>query len=146
MGAAFVQIAGNVGTEPKKSLDNPGRERASFRVIATERRQDATGTWVDGDQFAVTVVCLGRLAKGVADSVKLGDPVFVSGKMISRRYEMDGETHYATELKATQVGHDLSRGRATFVKNGQPRETAPAEPVEPDVDVSDVVDQLLGVG
>ena len=38
MGSATAHLVGNVATEPKKSLDNPGHERVSFRVVATERR------------------------------------------------------------------------------------------------------------
>jgi len=120
MGSATAHLVGNVATEPKKSLDNPGHERVSFRVLATERRPDGAGGWMDGDQFGITVVCWGALAKGAATSIKLGDPVTVTGRLVDRRYEQDGEMQYATELKASQVGHDLTRGRASFSRSSAP--------------------------
>ena len=115
MGSSVAHLVGNVATELRTSLENQGHERASFRLIATERRRDAaTGTWVDGDEFAVTVVCWGTLARNVARSVRLGDPLMVSGRLTTRKFEADGETKYLTELRAIQLGHDLSRGRSVF--------------------------------
>lgn len=125
MGSAIAHLVGNVATDLKKSLEMQGRERVSFRLIATERRRDATtGTWIDGDEFAVTVVCWAALARNVAQSVRLGDPLLVTGRLITRRYDVEGETKYLTELKATQVGHDLNRGRSSFQRAGGPAETA----------------------
>ena len=142
MGTAATQLAGNVATELKKSLENQGRERVSFRVIATERRRDpATGTWVDGDEFAVSVVCWGALARNVAHSVQLGDPVLVTGRLVTRRFELEGDTKYITELKAASVGHDLNRGRSTFQRQHQAVETVDgaAEPT------TAAVEELLAV-
>ncbi len=120
MGSSVAHLVGNVATELKTSLENQGHERASFRLIATERRRDGvTGTWVDGDEFAVTVVCWGALARNVSRSVRLGDPLMVSGRLTTRRYELDGDTKYLTELRATQVGHDLNRGRSSFARMTQ---------------------------
>lgn len=115
MGSSVAHLVGNVATEVKASLENQGHERASFRLIATERRRDGvTGTWVDGDEFAVTVVCWGTLARNVSQSVRLGDPLLVTGRLTTRKYEVEGDTKYLTELRALQVGHDLSRGRSVF--------------------------------
>ncbi len=131
MGSATAHLVGNVATELKKSLENEGRERVSFRVIATERRRDAAGIWVDGDEFGVSVVCWGVLARHVASSVRLGDPVLVSGRLATRRYEVDNETKYITELKANQVGPDLTRGRSTFQRQSQAGEAVEApEPAD----------------
>jgi single-strand DNA-binding protein len=130
MGSATAQLIGNVATDLKKSLENQGHERVSFRVIANDRRRDAAGIWVDGDEFAVTVVCWGALARGVAHSVKLGDPVLVSGRLVTRRYEVEGETKYITELKANVVGHDLSRGAATFQRQAPGQSAEPADSAE----------------
>ena len=115
MGSSVAHLVGNVATELRASLDNPGHERVSFRLVATERRRDAaTGAWMDGDEFAVTVVCWGALARNVAPSVRVGDPLMVTGRLTTRRYEAEGDTRWVTELRALQVGHDLSRGRGVF--------------------------------
>ncbi|WP_111765309.1 single-stranded DNA-binding protein [Nakamurella deserti] len=136
MGSSVAHLVGNVATELRTSLENAGHERVSFRLIATERRRDAaTGAWTDGDEFAVTVVCWGALARNVAQSVRLGDPLLVSGRLTSRRYEVEGDLKYVTELRAVQVGHDLSRGRSVFSRSaaavggtGTPLAEADADP------------------
>lgn len=118
MGSSVAHLVGNVATELRTSLENQGHERVSFRLIATERRRDAaTGTWVDGDEFAVTVVCWAGLARNVASSVRLGDPLLVTGRLTTRKFEAEGEIRYLTELRAIQVGHDLSRGRSVFSRS-----------------------------
>jgi single-strand DNA-binding protein len=130
MGSATAQLVGNVATELKKSLENAGHERVSFRVISTERRPDGAGGWIDGDQFAVSVVCWGALARNVAQSVHLGEPVLVSGRLSTRKYEADGEVRYLTELRATQVGHDLARGRSVFSRSSAGVDAASEGPAE----------------
>ncbi len=128
MGSSVAHLVGNVATELRTSLENQGHERVSFRLIATERRRDAaTGSWVDGDEFAVTVVCWGTLARNVAQSVRLGDPLMVAGRLTTRRFEADGETKYLTELRAIQLGHDLSRGRSVFSRASGAAAAAPLD-------------------
>jgi single-stranded DNA-binding protein len=38
----------------------------------------------------------------------------VVGRIAERQYEVEGAKRYATEVTATYVGHDLSKGRASF--------------------------------
>jgi single-strand DNA-binding protein len=114
MGMATVQLVGNVGTDLQRSLGNGTKDRVSFRLIANERYRDTAGNWVDGDECAVNVTCWGALARGVAQSVRLGDPLVVAGRLSTRRYEVDGVTRYSTDVKASYVGHDLSRGTSNF--------------------------------
>jgi single-strand DNA-binding protein len=136
VGSASVQLSGNVATELKRSLDNPGHERVSFRLICNDRRRDSSGAWADGDEYAVTVVCWGQLAKGVSASVALGEPLHVAGRLVNRRYEVDGESRMLTEVRATAVGHDLSRGTSVFQRAAAGSgSVAPAE--EPDRDLVD---------
>lgn len=147
MGTSVAHLVGNVATELRTSLENQGHERVSFRLIATERRRDtATGTWVDGDEFAVTVVCWGALARNVAESVRLGDPMMISGRLTTRRYDADGETKYLTELRAIQVGHDLSRGRSVFSRASASAVGATTPLPEADADPHQAADRVAGDG
>ena len=146
MGSATAQLAGNIASEPRQSLDNPGHERVSFRLIANERKPDGAGGWMDGDPFAITVVCWGALAKNAAKSLNKGEPLIVSGRLVQRQYELDGETKYATELKANQIGHDLSRGFSVFTKAGPARDSATVRDVDEPDEIDAFDDELLGVG
>ena len=115
MDVSTVTVLGNVVAEPRISLGVAEVDRASFRVIANQRRFDQrANAWVDAGEYGVNVVCWRALARGVAGSVHVGDPVLVVGRITERRYELDGEQRSTTEVTASYVGHDLSKGRAQF--------------------------------
>ncbi|MBM9467165.1 single-stranded DNA-binding protein [Nakamurella leprariae] len=107
--AASVTIVGRAANQPALHGAGPS-ERVQFRVISTERRYDpGSGTWTDGDEYAVQVTCWRSLAGGVISTVRKGDPVVVLGRIVSRRYEKNGEPAWFTEVKADAVGLDVAR-------------------------------------
>jgi len=87
-----------------------------MRVAWTERRRDrVTGEWVDGNTSYVTVICWRKLGANVSLCVRKGDPIVVKGKLSVRNYEdKKGVPRTAVEVEASSVGHDLSRGVASF--------------------------------
>ncbi|MFJ2083389.1 single-stranded DNA-binding protein [Micromonospora chokoriensis] len=152
----YVTIVGNVLTVPEwRRTTQSNTLVANFKVASTARRLDRdTGRWVDGNSLRVRVNCWRKLAEGVAASVMVGDPVVVCGRLYTRDWTDDAGNHRTLyELEAVAVGHDLSRGRARFLRNrpsvttstvedaeaesrvrGEPTEPVPAEqaPVLPD--------------
>ncbi|WP_410811516.1 single-stranded DNA-binding protein [Micromonospora sp. 067-2] len=152
----YVTIVGNVLTVPDwRRTSQSNTLVANFKVASTARRLDReTGRWVDGNSLRVRVNCWRKLAEGVAASVMVGDPVVVCGRLYTRDWTDDAGNHRTLyELEAVAVGHDLSRGRARFLRNrpsmststvddadaesrvhGEPTEPVPAGqvPVRPD--------------
>jgi single-strand DNA-binding protein len=128
----YVTLVGNLLTAPEwRRTTNTGSLVAHFRVASTARRMDrASGKWVDGNSLRVRVTCWRKLAEGAASSLMTGDPVIVVGRMYTRDWT-DGEGQHRTlyELEAVAVGHDLSRGRARFVRN-RPGATSAIEDAE----------------
>ncbi|MDG4799081.1 single-stranded DNA-binding protein [Micromonospora sp. WMMD980] len=119
----FSTIVGNLLTAPEwRRTTQSGTLVANFKVASTARRLDRdSGRWVDGNSLRVRVNCWRRLAEGVAASVALGDPVIVAGRLYTRDWTDEAGNHRTLyELEAVAVGHDLSRGRARFLRN-QPR-------------------------
>jgi single-strand DNA-binding protein len=115
-----IVVVGNVLTAPEwRRTASTNTLVANFRVASTSRRMDReSGRWVDGNQFRVRVNCWRRLAEGVAASVRVGDPVVVSGRLFTRDWaDADGNPRITYELEAVSVGHDLSRGRGRFFRN-----------------------------
>ncbi|SCL18066.1 single-strand DNA-binding protein [Micromonospora nigra] len=116
----YVTIVGNVLTAPEwRRTTQSNTLVANFKVASTARRLDRdTGRWVDGNSLRVRVNCWRRLAEGVASSVMVGDPVVVCGRLYTRDWTDDAGNHRTIyELEAVAVGHDLSRGRARFLRN-----------------------------
>jgi single-strand DNA-binding protein len=147
MNDTTVTVIGNVATHPRVAESGAGPTRVSFRLAATPRRLDrATGQWADGTTSWYTVTCWRVLAENVAASFHKGDPVVVTGRQRIREWTSEeGRAGIEVEIEATHAGHDLNRGRSSFVKVTRTREPVP--PVEgaleaspgPDVPVRDGV-------
>jgi len=117
MNATSITIVGNVVDDVVNRPTQNGYSRASFRVASTQRRKDRdSGQWVDGHKFFVNVTCWRELAENAALSLKKGDPIVVTGRIYSRQYLKEESSHVAYEIDPEAIGHDLSRGTATFVK------------------------------
>lgn len=124
MSAASVTLVGRAAAQPQVSVGTTG-DRVSFRVVATERYFDKSlNDWVNGDEFGVTVVCWRTLGTAVLTTVRKGDPVIVSGRIATRRFEKNGATQYFTEVKADFVGLDVAKAGSRFTRNLlEPRES-----------------------
>src|SRR5690242_8095008 len=113
---AQISLTGYVATQPVTRLVTTGVTNVSMRVAWTPRRQDrASGEWMDGNTSYATVICWRKLATNVAVCLRKGDPVMVKGRLSVREYQdKEGRTRMSVEIDATSVGHDLTRGVATF--------------------------------
>ena len=123
---AQVSLTGYVATQPKYRTVGNGAGVVSMRVAWTTRYVDrGTGEWVDGNTSYVTVSCWRKLADNVALCLRKGDPVVVKGRLSVRPYEKDGIPRTEVDVDASSVGHDLSRGVASFQRTRRaPGETA----------------------
>lgn len=129
----LVTIVGNALTMPEwRRLERTGTLVTHFKVASSSRRFDKENRrWVDGDSLRVRVNCWRRLAEGVAASVKVGDPVIVTGRLYTRDWTTpEGQKRVMYELDATAVGHDLARGRGVFERNRPSLTTSVVEDAE----------------
>jgi single-strand DNA-binding protein len=114
-----ITMCGNVLTVPEwRRTANTGTYVMTFRFASTSRRFDrSTGQWTDGDSLRVKVACWRTLGQNAFESIQLGDPLVIYGRLYSRDW-VDSEDHKRTsyELDALSVGHDLSRGVAKFAR------------------------------
>jgi len=112
-------MVGRAASDPKVST-GPKGDRVTLRVVSTERRHDeASGDWVDGDEFGVSVVCWRQLAANVLQLVRKGDPVLVRGRISTRKFDREGVVDYFTEVKAEFIGFDVAKG-AGRLRRAQP--------------------------
>ncbi|MFN8148135.1 MAG: single-stranded DNA-binding protein [Candidatus Nanopelagicales bacterium] len=108
-----VTLVGNVVSDVRVR-DTPGGTVASFRIAADNSYFDRrTERWVERSTFFWVSVWRG-LAENVAASVAKGQPVVVVGRPKERSYERDGQQVTVVEVDAELVGHNLTRGRASF--------------------------------
>ena len=109
-----IIAVGNVGAPPRTRVVAGGSVVTDFRIASTPRKVDkATGAWADGQTIWFGVSCWRLLAENVAASVKTGDRVVVTGKLVARSWKTEqGEERSALEIDAQSIGVDLARGKA----------------------------------
>jgi single-strand DNA-binding protein len=128
-----VTIVGNVlhGPEWRKTT-NTGALVTTFKIASTARRFDRqAGQWMDGNSLRVRVNCWRALAANVKESVAVGDPVIVTGRIFTRDWiDENGVKRLQYEVEATAIGHDLSRGNAVFQRRKPSMSTSVTEDAE----------------
>jgi len=101
---------GRVGTQVE--LREGGVPWVLFRVASTPSYFDqATRTWRDLETIWISVKAWRNLAQNAAESLEVGDPVVVIGKMRTEKWTtQDGQPRESTVLEANLIGHDLTWG------------------------------------
>jgi single-strand DNA-binding protein len=119
-----VTLSGNVVSDVTLRATSGGPV-AGFRMAVTESWWDKrTERWAERVTY-LTVSAWRQLGEHVADSVAKGQPVVVVGRLRQREYDdRDGIHRSVIEVDADIVGHDLSRGRASFVRRPRGPQTA----------------------
>jgi single-strand DNA-binding protein len=117
---AHATIAGYATADPTFRMTKGGTELAHVRVACTPRRVNQSGAWEDADSSYFTVTCWRKLAVAVRASIRKGDPVLVRGRMRTRTWKTEDKTVTEIEIDADAMGHDLTRGWATFNRGSRP--------------------------
>ncbi len=113
----YMTFRGFVATDIKTSTTTTGVGTASFRLGSTARRFDrTTNTWVDMHTNWFTVQGYRQLAGNMGCSIKKGQRVIVVGRLKLRTWEKEGRIHFAHEIDAESVGHDLMWGSANYIR------------------------------
>lgn len=111
-----VTLTGNVCADPEPRFGKNGSQFAIFRVAVNEGWMGDNG-WVDGATTYLRVSAFDSLGRGVLASVRKGHPVIVHGRLRVGSWTTNtGETRSAPEVRASAIGHDLTRGTAAFVR------------------------------
>jgi single-strand DNA-binding protein len=123
LGETYVTVQGWVGSEPDFKEVGGQTARATFRVASTPRQFDRThGTYIDKPTTWFSVECWRALAQNAFDSVHVGQPVIITGRLRTHEWTDEaGQRRSRVVLEAFSLGHDLTRGTTTFTKT-RPRQ------------------------
>ncbi len=117
-----------VGDGPKLTFTPAGLAVCNFRVKAADRKKDeASGEWKDDKTLWANVNVWRDPAQHVADSLKAGDLVAITGKIYTREFEHQGVKRTSVEIDATSVGASLTF-RTTPHSAGQGQGQPQAQP------------------
>lgn len=115
MNGPQITVVGHLAWDPRARALAGGTAVTDFRIGCTPSRFDkTTSSWNDLETLWFTVTCWRVLAEHVAQSLKKGDRVVVTGRLTTRTYKTEqGELRNSLEIDASSVGMDLSRGPVT---------------------------------
>ncbi|WP_157979653.1 single-stranded DNA-binding protein [Kribbella monticola] len=118
MSETYLAVQGWVGSDIRLKEVSEGVSVASFRLAATPQQYvPANASWVDRPTNWFTVECWRALAVNVCRSIERGHPVLVTGRFRTTEWQDEaGNPKSRTVIEATSVGHDLSKGAATFTR------------------------------
>ena len=113
-----ITIVGNLTDDPELRYTPNGVAVTNMRVAVNRRvRNSQTNEWDDKLDGFFTVNVWRDHAENVAESLKRGTRVLVTGRLISRSYEdKEGQTRWVTEIEADEVCPSLRWATAKISK------------------------------
>ncbi|MGC5015256.1 single-stranded DNA-binding protein [Streptosporangium sp. DT93] len=117
MNDIHVTLTGNVAAPPRQHTFPDGSRVTSLKLASTSRYFDRENQqWRNGETTYFGVRCFRGLADNVAQSVHVGQPVIVQGRLRIREFTHEGERRFMPEVEAGSLGHDLRWGLGSFSK------------------------------
>ena len=96
-------VMGNATADPQYNVTNGGHAVATLSIATNETFTDSAGQKQDRAEFH-RVVFWDKLADIVNQYIRKGSPLYVEGKMRTRKYnDQTGTERYITEINATEL-------------------------------------------
>jgi len=98
-----VILIGNLGRDPETRYTTGGDAVTNLRIATTESWKDKSGEKQEKTEWH-TVVLFGRLAEIAGEYLKKGRPVYIEGRLQTRKYtDKEGVEKYSTEVVADRM-------------------------------------------
>jgi single-strand DNA-binding protein len=100
-----ISVKGNLGSDPDLKFSKNNTAYCNFSLAYTPRKQ-VNGEWQDGETMWFKVVAFGTKAEAIADTLKKGDTVLVTGELTQSTFtdKADGKERVSLEIIAKEVG------------------------------------------
>lgn len=109
MALPVVSVEGGLVRDPELRFSGEGKAWAALRIVSKDRKRGSGGEWEDGDPTFLDIVCFGKQAENVAESLSKGDAVIAFGRMKEREWTTDaGEKRTSFQLVADAIGLSLA--------------------------------------
>jgi single-strand DNA-binding protein len=120
-----VQIIGNLGADPESKYLTSGDMVVNLSLATTEKWKDKqTGEPKEKTEWH-RISFFGRAAEVIAEYCRKGDSIYIEGSLQTRKYEKDGQTHYATDIKGRNFQFLGGRRDDSDGTGPAPRQPAP---------------------
>ena len=113
----YVQGEFRVVDDPELRFTPSGKAVANLRVAANSHKQDAGGNWVDDKKCFLSASVWEGMAEHVAESLRKGDLVNITGRIETREYEnRDGDKRTSFDLHVDTIGPSLKYEDVTIMR------------------------------
>lgn len=99
-----VMIIGNLGRDPEMRYTPSGLPVTQFSVAVNRNTRDDSGEWKKETEW-FRIVLFRDQAERAAEWLRKGTKVYIEGRLQTRQYEKDGQTHYMTEVIAERFAN-----------------------------------------
>jgi single-strand DNA-binding protein len=120
-----VALVGNITDDPELRYTQSGAALASF-TLAVSHRSKHNGEWQDVNDGFFRCTAWRSNAENASRTLKKGMRIFVTGKLVQRTFEVEGNKRSVVEIQVTHVGPDLQFATAEVVKSTAEGSPAPA--------------------
>jgi single-strand DNA-binding protein len=109
MNETTCTLTGNLTADPELRFIPSGAAVANFTVAATSRTFDkTTNQWRDGEALFLRCTLWRQPAENLAESLRRGDRVIVTGRLRQRSFETrEGDKRTTIELDVDEIGASL---------------------------------------
>ena len=105
-----VMLIGNLGRDPEIRYTQSGTAVVNFTIATSEQWNDRNS----GERQERTewhrIVVFGKQAEVCEKYLSKGSSIYIEGRLQTRSWEKDGQTHYTTEIVATNFQFLGGRG------------------------------------
>jgi len=125
-GVNKVILVGNLGADPETRYMPSGSAVTNIRIATSESWKDKES----GEQKERTewhrIAFYNRLAEVAGEYLKKGAQVYIEGRLRTRTYEKEGQTHYSTEILGSRAGAgNPDRADVESSRESEPKASAP---------------------
>lgn len=119
-----------VVNDPELRFSPNGVAVCNFRIVASSRKQNQQGEWVDDKVLWLGVTCFKQLAENCAESLQKSDLVSVTGRLQTDEWETEqGEKRSRPVIIADAVAASL---RFRTIRHGEGEVTRSSQPDQSD--------------
>ncbi|MDP2006527.1 MAG: single-stranded DNA-binding protein [Rubrivivax sp.] len=134
-----VILVGNLGKDPEVRYLQSGSAICNITLATSRQWKDKTSGEKQEETEWHRVALFDRLAEIAGEYLKKGRPVYIEGRLKTRKYtDKDGAEKYTTEVIATEMqllggresggggGEEMGEARAPAPRSAPPARSAPA--------------------
>ncbi len=117
-GDTSITVIGNLTGDPELRFISSGAAVVNFTVASTPRTFDRQANeWKDGETLFMRCSLWREAAENVAESLTKGMRVIVTGRLVSRSWETNGEKRSVMEMQVDEVGPSLRYATAKVTRS-----------------------------